>query len=88
MDWLIEKGIRLNICPTSNIRLGRVKDIMSHPMRTLYDHGVDVTINTDDMTIFGNNASDEYLTLFRSGLFTGAELDDIRLAGLTDYRSA
>ena len=82
MHWLADHRIRLNVCPTSNVMLGAVADLESHPIRALYDHGVDVTINTDDLMIFGQSVSDEYLNLYRAGVFTADELEEIRLRSL------
>ena len=84
MQWLSENHIQLNVCPTSNVMLGGVKDIASHPIRILYDHGVSVTINTDDLMIFGQTVSDEYRNLYKAGVFSAQELDDIRCASLKD----
>ena len=39
MRSLVEHRIRLNICPTSNLMLGRVETLASHPIRKLYDAG-------------------------------------------------
>ena len=83
MRWLAERGVRLNVCPTSNVMLGVVPDLAHHPIRRLHDHGVAVTVNSDDLTVFGQSVSDEYLNLFRAGVFTAEELDGIRLAALT-----
>ncbi|MDE2767417.1 MAG: adenosine deaminase [Chloroflexota bacterium] len=82
MNWLADHKIRLNVCPTSNVMLGAVADLESHPIRALYDHGVDVTINTDDLMIFGQSVSDEYVNLYRAGVFTAEELEEIRLGSL------
>ena len=82
MNWLADNRIRLNVCPTSNVMLGAVADLKSHPIRALYDHGVQVTINTDDLMIFGQSVSDEYLNLYRAGVFTADELDAIRLGSI------
>jgi adenosine deaminase len=64
--------------------LGRVESLANHPIRQLYDAGVIVTVNTDDVLIFGKSLSEEYLGLLEAGLFTPAELDQIRLHGLRD----
>jgi adenosine deaminase len=45
---------------------------------------VKVTVNTDDVLVFGQSVSDEFLNLYRVGLFSAAELDDIRQNGLID----
>lgn len=87
MDFLADHKIRLNICPTSNLMLGRVLSYDTHPIKRLYDHGVKVTINSDDLLIFNATVSDEYLNLYRSGLMTDRELNDIRMTGLQAYKN-
>ncbi len=81
-QWLADNKIQLNICPTSNIVLNRVPDYKNHPIRKLFDYGVPVTINTDDVIVFNKSVSEEYLTLFQEGVFTAKELDFIRVTGL------
>jgi adenosine deaminase len=83
MKWVRDNNIQLNICPTSNIRLSRVASIAKHPIRRLFDEGIKVTVNTDDLMIFGQSVSDEFFNLYKSGLFTPEELDNIRTNGLT-----
>lgn len=85
MRRLAEAGVRLHVCPTSNIMLGRAGDYGSHPIRRLYDYGVKVTINTDDLLIFDQTVSQEYLNLYQSGLMTAEELNAIREEGLKVY---
>lgn len=80
-----ERKIRLNITPTSNVLLGRVESIKKHPIRQLFDKGIDVTINSDDILIFDSEVSQEYLTLFREKVFSADELDVIRLNGLKKF---
>lgn len=87
MRWLADRGVRLNVCPTSNVMLGVVAELSEHPIRRLYDHGVTVTVNSDDLTVFGQSVSDEYLNLFRAGVFTAEELDGIRIAALASRMS-
>jgi len=83
MERLRRDRIRLNVCPSSNVVLGVVNDIAHHPIRILVDNRVRVTINTDDLTIFGQSVSQEYMLLHQSGLLTTDELDAIRLEGLS-----
>ena len=82
MDFLAENKIRLNITPSSNVLLGRVPDMAKHPIVTLYRHGIDVTVNSDDVLIFDSDVSKEYLRLYQSGCLTAEELDDIRINSL------
>ena len=80
--FLADNHIRLNITPSSNYLLGRVKDLKSHPIAKLYRSGVDVTINSDDVLIFDSDVSKEYLRLYQCGCLSAEELDDIRRNGL------
>ncbi len=82
MRWLSENQIQLNVCPTSNVILDGVPDLASHPIRALFDNGVSVTINTDDLMIFGQSVSEEYRNLYQAGVFSAQELEDIRRASL------
>jgi len=84
MKWLAKHKIQLNVCPACNIMLGRVESYKTHPIRILYDYGVPVTINSDDMLICNQSVSQEYLNLYNCGLMDENELDDIRLTGLAN----
>ena len=84
MRMLADNAVRVNVCPTSNLLLGRVESIAAHPIRKLFDAGVKVTVNTDDALVFGASVSDEFLGLYEAGVFTAEELDTIRLNALGD----
>ena len=62
--------------------LARVESIKKHPIRELFDRGIKVTINSDDVLIFDSPVSGEYLKLFNEGVFTAEELNIIRMNGL------
>lgn len=87
MKWLCDNKVQLNICPSSNVCLCRVLDYKTHPIRKLYDNGIKVTINTDDMLIFNQSVSDEFFNLYNSGLFNSIELNEIRCNGLSVMES-
>lgn len=57
---LAERGIVLDVCPSSNLRTGAVASWAEHPLRQLYDAGVTVTINSDDPTFFHTTITEEY----------------------------
>ncbi|OHD57017.1 MAG: hypothetical protein A2Y33_08810 [Spirochaetes bacterium GWF1_51_8] len=82
MEFLARRGTVLHVCPTSNLMLGRVKSIADHPIRALVDGGINVTINSDDIFVFGNTVSDEFLALYRHGVLDAGDLDTIRERGL------
>ncbi|MCB2299288.1 amidohydrolase family protein [Clostridium tagluense] len=86
MRWLCDNKIQLNVCPTSNILLSRVESYKVHPIRKLYDNGIKVTINTDDMLIFDQSVSQEFFNLYNAGLFNANELNEIRQNSLNLIR--
>ena len=59
VEYLAERHIPLEICPTSEIRLGVYSDLAAHPLRDLYSAGVPVTINSDDPSLFNTTLNDE-----------------------------
>ena len=82
IDLITNKNITLNICPTSNIKLGAIDEFNNHPAPDLYRKGINITINTDDLMLFDSSVSEEYLKLYINGLFTAEELDLIRINSL------
>lgn len=78
MDLILKHNIRLNVCPTSNVLLGASTDLYNYPIRTLYDYGVKLTVNTDDLILFDSTISQEFFKLHEANLFSLEELDRIR----------
>ena len=63
--------------------LSRVESYKVHPIKKLYDNGIKVTINTDDMIIFDQSVSEEFFNLYNAGVFNSIELNEIRENGLS-----
>ena len=59
IDYLRDHRVTLEICPTSNIRLGLAPSLSGHPLRRLFDAGVPVTVNSDDPLLLGTDLSRE-----------------------------
>lgn len=78
MDMLLEKNIRLNICPQSNFALGSAKRMSDHPIRKLFDYGINITINTDDLLLFDATLTDQFVDLIEGNIFSFDEIDSIR----------
>lgn len=57
---LARTGVPLDVCPTSNVRLGVVPSIALHPIEQLRTAGVPVSVNTDDPLLFGTTVEGEY----------------------------
>lgn len=60
MEHLVAHGIALEVCPTSNVCTRAVASIDEHPLRTLAEAGVPLSINSDDPPMFGTTLNDEY----------------------------
>jgi aminodeoxyfutalosine deaminase len=60
MAYLAEHRIPLEISPTSNVRTRAVAHLDEHPLRTLVDAGVPISINSDDPPMFGTTLEEEY----------------------------
>lgn len=82
---LKERQIALEICPWSNIRTGalakqlsREATIVDHPLKSLYDSGVPVTISTDDPAMFHTDLPSEYAAAL------GLGLSPVQLAGIVE----
>ncbi len=57
LDYLAIHGIPLELCPTSNVRTGAVSAVKAHPIRHYFEHGLIVSVNTDDPKMFGSAPS-------------------------------
>jgi len=73
MDYLAQTQIPLEVNPVSNYRLKVVPMDQPHPIRKLVDHGVFVTVNSDDPPMFSTDLNMEYMLLAQQG-FTWEEL--------------
>ncbi|QXC60913.1 adenosine deaminase [Aquihabitans sp. G128] len=64
VEGLVERlaawGTCLDVCPTSNLLLGIVPDLASHPLPALLDAGVRCTLNADDPLLFDATILGEY----------------------------
>ena len=60
---LRDRGVALDVCPISNVKLAVVPEVSSHPLRDLLDAGIVCTVSTDDPVSFGNTLADDYRML-------------------------
>jgi len=75
VEYLVEHQTPLEVCPTSNLYTQKyVKTLEEHPIRAFYDRGVNVTVNTDDPTLFGIDLIDEYMQLTNHEFFQPDEI--------------
>lgn len=61
VEYLQRNQIPLEVCPTSNVCLNVAPTIEQHPIQTLLDRGLYVTLNSDDPPMFNTTLTDEFL---------------------------
>ena len=71
---LAGEGIPLTMCPLSNLELQVTPDLAQHPLKTLLDAGLVVTVNSDDPAYFNGYLLDNYLAVQRA---LGLSRDDL-----------
>ncbi|MFQ5493622.1 MAG: adenosine deaminase [Candidatus Dojkabacteria bacterium] len=77
---LVDICVELN--PASNIMLGFVDSMKTHPGRQLIEEGVQVTISTDDPSLFQTTLTDEYKKAYQAWELTREEMIDIAQNGM------
>ncbi|MEQ7123308.1 adenosine deaminase [Actinopolymorpha sp. B11F2] len=82
LDHLRERRITVEMCPTSNVRTRAVASWEVHPLPRFLDHGVPVTLSTDDPGMFGAQLNDEYVRAATVFGLTQAELVQIARTGV------
>jgi len=60
MAELRDRGVALDLCPTSNAQASIVPTVADHPIGRLHRAGVPVTLSTDDLTVSDLTLSEEY----------------------------
>ena len=60
MEQLMEAGLHLEVCPTSNIQTDIYEALPDHPIHKLLNEGFPLSINTDGRTLVDVTLSEEY----------------------------
>lgn len=55
-----EKGVTLEMCPTSNVQTQAIDNLLEYPFMMYLDEGIKVTLNTDDMAIERTTLANEF----------------------------
>ncbi len=74
MEKIRKKEITIETCPISNVKTGIIRSIKEHPIREFIKGGINVTVNSDDPTMFRTDINNEYLALHQNLGFTIQEL--------------
>lgn len=79
VEYLKANPITLDLCLSSNYKLGIVDKLSEHPIRYFFDQGIKVTVSTDDPFFFDTSMNREYEVLTEYLGFTVNELKQINL---------
>lgn len=74
VDYLHQKKIPLEVCPTSNVCLKVVSSLAEHPLPALMKKDLILTINSDDPPMFNTTLTDEFLRLIDTFNFSSTEI--------------
>ena len=74
LDRVVRERVVLEVCPSSNVAVGLYPSLEEHPVATLWDAGVEMTISSDDPPFFGTTLSDELRHIVR---IAGLGRDDL-----------
>ena len=80
--YLAEQRVPLEVCPTSNVRVGGYANYAEHPLPRLHAAGVPVTVNSDDPPLFNTTLNDEVKLLADPFNFDLDEINEILLNGV------
>ncbi len=77
MEQIREKNLTLCMCPTSNMKVGFIKDErhLKEVLRTLFDNGVKFCINTDNPSMLNTSIVNELDILRHNSILSEAEID-------------
>jgi adenosine deaminase len=83
LDLLVERGVCLDVCPSSNVSLQIAPSIEKHPLPRLLEAGVTLTLNSDGPLFSGVTVNDEYRLAHEVFGFDREVLADIARTSLT-----
>lgn len=77
IEELAYRQIPVEICITSNLRTGVCKTAAEHPVKSYFDQGMMITLNTDDPALFGTTLAREYQFAQETYGFTDEHLREL-----------
>lgn len=79
---VIDEGVVLEVCPSSNVHTGAAPSIAEHPIERLRTAGVQVTVNTDNRLMSGVTLTDELAACATAFGWDLARLRDLTLVAV------
>ena len=84
LNFVNDRRIPIEMCPTSNIQTKAVDSLSKHPLKFYLDFGVRVTVNTDNRLISDTTISEE---LFKISQEFGLRHNDVKKIILNGFKS-
>jgi adenosine deaminase len=85
LHYINDHRIPLEVCPSSNVQTGAVRDLSSHPIKLYQSLGLRVTVNTDNRLVTDTTVSHE---LWHCHTHMGFTLPDIKQIIVAGFKSA
>jgi adenosine deaminase len=85
LHYINDHRIPLEVCPSSNVQTGAVRDLASHPLKLYSSLGLRVTVNTDNRLVTDTTVSHE---LWHCHTKMGLSFADIRQIIIAGFKSA
>ena len=82
MDYLAKHQIGIESCPTSNIQTSTVASYQQHPIKAFLDHGLLVSLNTDDPGVSDIEIEHEYTVAAKAIGLDAMQLKTLQENGL------
>ncbi|HOB70436.1 MAG TPA: adenosine deaminase [bacterium] len=82
LNYVNDHRIPLELCPSSNVQTGAVRNIKSHPLKFYLDLGIRATINTDNRLITDTTMSKEYELIYNTFNLTCQNILDLVINGI------
>ncbi len=77
LEELAQRQVPVEVCITSNVITGCCARMEDHPVRQYFDHGLMLTLNTDDPAMFRTSLSQEYAIAQKQFGFTEEHLREL-----------
>ena len=77
MDRVTAAGAVVEVCPTSNRRIGAIADAAHHPVHRFLERGVPVVVGSDDPGIFGTTLAEELDWVVRAAGLDAADRHEL-----------
>lgn len=75
---LIREQVALDVCPSSNVRIGLFESLEAHPVARFWRDGVNLTISSDDPPFFATTLTDELRHVVRLAGLTRDDLEALQ----------